>query len=153
MNQHSLPKLCCLQRTSVCCRKCVVSNESAFTEENYAINSELVFAAKIVLSTANSCSLSKVRCLQGINVRCQNCVVSGELVFAAEIVLSIANSCSLPKVCCLQGINVRCRSSVVYSEIVFVQGNCVVFSESAFAAKIVLFAANEHSLPKVCLLK
>jgi hypothetical protein len=112
-----------------------------------------VFVAKIVLSTANSCSLSKVRCLQGISVRYQNCVVSGELVFAAEIVLSIANSCSLLKVCCLQRINIRCRSSVVCSEIVFVQGNCVVFSESAFAAKIELFAANEHSLPKVCFLK
>jgi hypothetical protein len=57
VNQHSLPKLCCLQWISVRCRKCVVCSKSAF-------------ATDIVLSATNSCSLLKVHCLQRINVRC-----------------------------------------------------------------------------------
>jgi len=57
VNQHSLPKLCCLQRISVHCRKCVVCSKSAF-------------ATDIVLSATNSCSLLKEHCLQRINVRC-----------------------------------------------------------------------------------
>jgi hypothetical protein len=74
-------------------------------------------------------------------------------VFAAENAMFAANQRSLPKMQCLQRINVHCRSFVVCNKIVFVQRNCVVFSESAFSAEIELSVANEHSLPKMCLLQ
>jgi hypothetical protein len=53
---------------------------------------------------------------------------------------SPANPSSLLKLCCLQQTKVCGQKSVVYSE-------------SAFAAEIVLFAANQHLLLKMCSLQ
>jgi hypothetical protein len=78
--------------------------------------SELVFAVESVLTAANQCLLPKF-------------VVCSKIGLAIEIVLSVANQCSLPKLCCLQRISVQCR-------------NCVVYSESVFAAKFLLSTAN-----------
>lgn len=54
-----------------------------------------------MLWAVNHSSATKVCCLQGIKVRCQNCVVVIELGFDAEIVLLAANQGSLQKWCCV----------------------------------------------------
>ena len=63
------------------------------------------------------------------------CVICSEGIFAAEL-------------CCLQRIRFRCRM-VLPAANQFSLLNRVVYSESVFVAKIVLSAANQHSLPKL----
>jgi hypothetical protein len=70
-NQRSLPKLCCLQWTSVRCRKCVVSNESVFVAELCCLQ-RMSFCCRIVLLAVNQCSLP-------------NYVIWSESVFIAEL--------------------------------------------------------------------
>ena len=57
------------------------------------------------------------------------------------------------KLCCLHRVSVRCRNYVMCSKSAFVVEKCVVFSELAFIAEIVLFAVNQRSLPKWCWLQ
>ena len=80
--------------------------------------------------------------MQGISVRCRNCVLCNDLAVAAEIVLGAANKCSLSK------IYVVCKELAFAAEIVFCAvnqcslPNCVLCNELAFTAEIVLGAAN-----------
>jgi hypothetical protein len=167
VNQHLLPKVCvlqwicdlllklsCLQRIIIPCWKFIGC-------------SELVFAAEVVLSVANQCSLLKVCCLQLICdsllklsclqwisvhyqkcvfrseflIRCRNWVVYSELAFAAKSVLAGANQRSLLKLCCLQWISVRSQKCVVYNEFVIRCQKWVACSELAFITESVLAAA------------
>jgi hypothetical protein len=75
-NQHSLPRsvvyskigftaeICCQQRTSVRCQKCVICSESTFAIESSIVYSEIGIAAEIMMSAANQSSLSKLCCVQ-----------------------------------------------------------------------------------------
>jgi hypothetical protein len=75
---------------------CVVYNELGFAVE-WCCLQWISFCCQIMLSATNQCLLRKLRCLQRINIRCQNFVVYNEYVFAAEIV-STMNQHSLPKI-------------------------------------------------------
>jgi len=103
-NQHSLPKLCYLQRINICCRNCFVFSEPLFVAKSCCLQ-RISVRCQIVMSTANQCSqpsgvcneslyTAESCCPQGISVRWS------ESVFAAETVLYAANECSLPKLCC-----------------------------------------------------
>jgi len=52
VNQHSLSKLCCLQRISICYQSCVVCSGSVIRCWNRVACSELAFAIKSLLATA-----------------------------------------------------------------------------------------------------
>ena len=159
-NQRSLSKLCCLQRISVRCRKCVFYSESVICCRNWVVCSELAFTTKIELSAANLLkvcvlqriydSLSKLSYQQRISIRCRKCIGCSELAFTAKNVLATVNQRSLSKLCCLQRISVRNQKCVVYSEFVIHCQNWVVCGELAFAVEMLLSAANQCPLLKVC---
>jgi len=148
-NQHSLSKLCSLQKISIHCQNCV-RNESTFIVKivlsvaNRHSLLELCCSHRInicywnfVLSAANQHSLLKLYCSQRINIRCRNCVVCDKLVFVGESVLSAANPCSVPKLCYSPRISIRCWNFVLFATD---QRSLLklCWSQSTFIAQIVL---------------
>ena len=142
---------------------CVVCSKLVFAAEWWCLQ-RIRFHCRMLLLAANQHSLPKWCCLQRISIHCWNCVVCSELVFAAEIVLFTANQHSLLKLCCLQRKPVeivwsiasqhslpkfmlsavtKCSLSKIY----------VVYSETAVTTEIVLSAAKQQSLLRLCCLQ
>jgi hypothetical protein len=115
---------CWIQRTN-----CGVGNELVFTTELYC-RQRISFHCRIVLSafTDELCCLQWISFHRRIVVSTANQVWLSNSVACSESVFAV-------KLCCLQRISVRYWNGVVCSELVFV-------------AKIVLFAANQHSSSK-----
>jgi hypothetical protein len=79
--------------------KIVLSTANHHLPLNSGVCSELPFAAKIVFFVANQSLLLKLGCVKRSSVRCRNCVAYSESMFAIETVMSITSQCSLLKLC------------------------------------------------------
>ena len=91
-NQHSLVKLCCLQRISIRYRSCVVCSKSVIRCRNWVACGELAFTVKSALAATKWHSLPKLRRLQWNSFHCRivqptgkqyslpNCAARSELV-------------------------------------------------------------------------
>jgi hypothetical protein len=107
-----------------------------------------------------------VHWLHQSSIHCWNCVNRSESSVCCRIELSIANQYSLPKVCCLQQIcdsllklsclrwiSIHCRNCVVCSELTFAAKSVLSVVNLWFTIETELSAANQCSLPKVCVLQ
>jgi hypothetical protein len=96
----------------------------------------------------------------------KNVLSAAKLWFTTEIELPTVNQCSLPKVCilqricdsllklsCLLRISIRCWKCVGCSKLTFAAESVLFVANRGFAVEDELFAANQCSLLKLCVLQ
>jgi hypothetical protein len=167
----SLSKLSCLQRITICCRRCVfcskfvircwngvVYNKLAFIAES-VFRSEFVIPcrkcvsySKLVIRCRNWVARISIRCRKCVfcsefMIRCWNWVVCSESPFVAKDVCSATNLWFAVEIELSQWINIRCRRCVFCNK--FVIRCCKWVSCSEF----VIHCRNCDSLPKLSYLQ
>jgi hypothetical protein len=119
-----------------------------------------------MLSAANQVFAAELCCPQGIRCSLSDCVFASNQIFATELCCPQRIRFSLLNLCCPQRIRfslsncvfrsesgVRCQILVVCSESGVRCRICVVHSKSGFRYLIMLTAANQVLLLKLCCLK